>query len=63
LTARNKSGNAGREEEVVTKWLAISLLVLMCLAGCGGTVQMQSDFGGSVTDDGYELPPGQPERW
>jgi len=45
------------------RWIAISLLVVLCLAGCGGTVQMQSDFGGSVTEDGYELPPGQPGGW
>ena len=44
------------------RWLTISLLVLLCLAGCGGSVQVDRDFGGSEFGR-YELPPDAPGGW
>lgn len=45
----------------MTRLLAISLLVVLCLAGCGGSVQMHADLGG--TEEALEYPPDVPKGW
>jgi hypothetical protein len=40
------------------RWLAISLLVVLCLAGCGGGFEMTADLGS--VEESVELPPDAP---